>query len=50
MLWGFILLTAAVAILRSVQLLWSSYSDSKRFFSLYNLASDRKSTRLNYSP
>ena len=39
MLWGFILLIAAIAILRSVQLLWSSYSDSRRFFSLYNLAS-----------
>ena len=37
MLWGFILLIAAIAILRSVQLLWSSYSDSTRF-SLYNLA------------
>ncbi|MES5953246.1 potassium channel family protein [Bacillus fungorum] len=38
MLWGFILLIAAISILRSVQLLWSSYSDSTRFFSLYNLA------------
>lgn len=38
MLWGFILLIVAIAILRSVQLLWSSYSDSTRFFSLYNLA------------
>lgn len=38
MLWGFILLIAAIAILKSVQLLWSSYSDSTRFFSLYNLA------------
>ena len=37
MLWGFILLIAAIAILKSVQLLWSSYSDSTRF-SLYNLA------------
>ena len=34
---GFILLIAAIAILKSVQLLWSSYSDSTRF-SLYNLA------------
>lgn len=32
MLWGFILLIVAIAILRSVQLLWSSYSDSTRFF------------------
>lgn len=38
MLWGFILLIAAITILRSVQLLWSSYSNSNRFFSLYNLA------------
>ncbi|KFN01130.1 two pore domain potassium channel family protein [Bacillus clarus] len=37
MLWGLILLIAVIAILRSIQLLWSSYSDSKRFFSLYNL-------------
>ncbi|MEY8350471.1 potassium channel family protein [Bacillus cereus] len=39
MLWGLILLIAAIAVLRSIQILWSSYSDSKRFFSLYNLAS-----------
>ena len=31
---GFILLIAAIAILKSVQLLWSSYSDSTRFFAL----------------
>ena len=39
MLWGMILLIAVIAVLRSVQLLWSSYSESKRFFSLYNLTS-----------
>lgn len=39
MLWGVILLIAAIAVLRSIQILWSSYSDSKRFFSLYNLTS-----------
>ncbi|KEK21697.1 potassium channel family protein [Bacillus gaemokensis] len=39
MLWGFILLIAAITILRSIQLLWSSYSESKHFFSLYNLTS-----------
>ncbi|WP_410984466.1 ion channel [Bacillus cereus] len=39
MLWGLILLISAIAVLRSIQILWSSYSDSKRFFSLYNLTS-----------
>ena len=37
MLWGFILLIVAIAILRSVQLLWSSIQ-IQRVFSLYNLA------------
>lgn len=39
MLWGLILLIAVIAVLRSVQLLWSSHSEPRRFFSLYNLAS-----------
>ncbi|MDM5186991.1 potassium channel family protein [Bacillus sp. DX4.1] len=39
MLWGLILLIAAIAVLRSIQLLWNSAVESKRFFSFYNLAS-----------
>ncbi|EMA6345072.1 ion channel [Bacillus cytotoxicus] len=38
MLWGLILLIAAIAVLRSIQLVWRC-ADSKRFFSLYNLTS-----------
>ncbi|MEI4831669.1 ion channel [Bacillus sp. FJAT-53711] len=39
MLWGIILFIAAIAVLRSIQLLWSSAGGSNRFFSLYNLIS-----------
>lgn len=39
MLWVMILLIAAIAVLRSIQLLWSSAGESSRFFSLYNLIS-----------
>ncbi|MGG0237825.1 ion channel [Bacillus rhizoplanae] len=39
MLWGTILFIAAIAVLRSIQLLWNSAGESKRFFSLYNLIS-----------
>ncbi|CAG9612209.1 hypothetical protein BACCIP111899_01382 [Bacillus rhizoplanae] len=39
MLWGIILFIAAIAVLRSIQLLWNSAGESKRFFSLYNLIS-----------
>ena len=39
MLWVMILLIAAIAVLRSIQLLWSSAGESNRFFSLYNLIS-----------
>ncbi|HDX9580734.1 potassium channel family protein [Bacillus cytotoxicus] len=39
MLWVIILLIAAIAVLRSIQLLWNSAGESNRFFSLYNLIS-----------
>ncbi|PEA53307.1 transporter [Bacillus pseudomycoides] len=39
MLWVIILLVAAISVLRSIQLLWSSAGESNRFFSLYNLIS-----------
>lgn len=39
MLWGIILFIAVIAVLRSIQLLWSSARESNRFFSLYNLIS-----------
>lgn len=39
MLWVMILLIAAIAVLRSIQLLWSAAGESNRFFSLYNLIS-----------
>lgn len=39
MLWGIILLLAALAVFRSVQLLWNSAGETNRFFSFYNLVS-----------
>ncbi|WP_369901157.1 ion channel [Bacillus manliponensis] len=39
MLWGVILLLAALAVFRSVQILWNSAGERNRFFSFYNLVS-----------
>lgn len=39
MLWGIILLLAALAVFRSVQLLWNSAGETSRVFSFYNLTS-----------
>lgn len=39
MLWGVILLLAALAVFRSVQILWNSAGETNQFFSFYNLVS-----------